>query len=106
SRARSDPAVRGRTSMLKRVLLVLVAGAFVASCTMSTTRPQDATTAVDAASRAMGATGLQSIRYVASGTQYAVGQSFVPGAPWPRFNLTSLVRTVDYPSGSGREEMV
>jgi hypothetical protein len=98
----------GRRIMLKRLLLGFTALAVVAAAALapSPSLAQDARTALDGAAKAMGATSLTSIRYVARGDQFAVGQSFVPGAPWPRFNLTSLVRTVDYASGAGREEMV
>ena len=30
-----------------------------------------------------------------TGSNFAVGQSTVPGAPWPRFNLKSYTRSVN-----------
>jgi glyoxylase-like metal-dependent hydrolase (beta-lactamase superfamily II) len=54
-------------------------------------------------SRAMGATKLRSIEITGAGAEYAVGQSVVPGAPWPRFTVTELVRALDYQAGVLRD---
>ena len=56
--------------------------------------------------RAMGATTLKSIVITASGVDYAVGQSVVPGAPWPRFTVTDFTRAVDYQASALRDEYV
>ena len=56
--------------------------------------------------RAMGATNLKSIVITASGVDYAVGQSVVPGAPWPRFTVTDFTRAVDYQASALRDEYV
>jgi glyoxylase-like metal-dependent hydrolase (beta-lactamase superfamily II) len=56
--------------------------------------------------RAMGATNLKTIEITASGVDYHVGQSLVPGAPWPRFNVTDFTRTVDYQAGALRDTYV
>jgi hypothetical protein len=54
--------------------------------------------------KAMGATNLKSIEIAGSGVDYAIGQSAVPGAPWPRFTVTDFTRGVDYQAGSLRDE--
>lgn len=56
--------------------------------------------------KAMGATNLKSIVITGSGVDYAVGQSVVPGAPWPRFNVTDFTRAVDYQASALRDEYV
>jgi glyoxylase-like metal-dependent hydrolase (beta-lactamase superfamily II) len=56
--------------------------------------------------RAMGATNLKSIEITASGVDYAVGQSVVPNAPWPKFNLTDYTRAIDYQASALRDEFV
>ena len=58
------------------------------------------------AARAMGASNLQSIRYSGSGSSYTVGQAPGPGAPWPRFELTKYVASVNYAPPVMREETV
>jgi hypothetical protein len=56
--------------------------------------------------KAMGATTLKSIEIAGSGVDYAVGQSAVPGAPWPRFDVTNFTRAADYQAGALRDEYV
>jgi glyoxylase-like metal-dependent hydrolase (beta-lactamase superfamily II) len=57
------------------------------------------------ASAAMGATQLKSIRYTAEGSGYTFGQAFTPGAPWPKINIHSQIRTINYDTASMREEI-
>jgi hypothetical protein len=54
----------------------------------------------------MGATDLKSIQYSGSGSTFAVGQNFDPSAPWPKFNVKSFTRAVNYETGSLRDEIV
>jgi glyoxylase-like metal-dependent hydrolase (beta-lactamase superfamily II) len=61
---------------------------------------------LDRIAKAMGATNLKSIVITGSGVDYAVGQSVVPGAPWPRFTVTDFTRTVDYQASALRDEYV
>jgi glyoxylase-like metal-dependent hydrolase (beta-lactamase superfamily II) len=61
---------------------------------------------LDRIARAMGATNLKSIVITASGVDYAVGQSVVPGVPWPRFTVTDFTRAVDYQASALRDEYV
>ena len=56
--------------------------------------------------KAMGATNLQSIVITGSGMDYAVGQSAVPGAPWPRFTVSDFTRAIDYQASALRDEYV
>jgi glyoxylase-like metal-dependent hydrolase (beta-lactamase superfamily II) len=61
---------------------------------------------LEAASKTLGADGLKTIQYSASGVSFPVGQSAVPGAAWPRFNIPSLTRSINYETASMREEQV
>ena len=61
---------------------------------------------IENAARSMGATNLQSIQYSGSGSSFTVGQAPGPGAPWPRFELTKYVASVNYAAGVMREETV
>jgi len=54
--------------------------------------------------KALGADGLKTLQYSATGTSYAVGQSQVPGAAWPRFNIPALTPSINYDTASMREE--
>ncbi len=57
---------------------------------------QDARTVIAAASKAMGADGLRTLEYSGSGSDFAFGQSYTPGAPWPKFTVKSYTRAIDF----------
>ena len=67
---------------------------------------QDARATLQGAAQALGADNLKSLTYAASGVNFAVGQSAVPGAAWPRFNIPSFSRAVNYETASLREEQL
>jgi len=67
---------------------------------------QDAKSVLDGVAKTMGAADLKSIQYSGSGSTFAVGQNPNPTAPWPRFNAKSFTRTVNYETGSLRDEIV
>jgi hypothetical protein len=59
---------------------------------------QDARAVLQAADRAMGASGLKSVQYSGSGWTAAFGQSHDPAGEypdWPRFEMPSYTRTID-----------
>lgn len=49
---------------------------------------------------------VQSIQYSGSGYHFALGQSVNPRAAWPKFNLKSYTRVINYLTASSQEEMV
>ena len=63
----------------------------------------DATAVLKRAAAAMGEP--KTLRYVAEGTGYTFGQAFVPGAAWPKITVHSQIRTINYDTGSMREEI-
>jgi glyoxylase-like metal-dependent hydrolase (beta-lactamase superfamily II) len=63
-------------------------------------------TGVAAAADAMGATNLNSIQFSGSGTNYAFGQAYTPGGPWPRFEVKNYVAAVDYQAPAMRLDML
>lgn len=67
---------------------------------------QGSRAALEAASKALGADGLKTIQYSASGVSFAVGQSPVPGAAWPRFNIPTFTRAINYETASLRDEQM
>ena len=87
--------------MAKRFLLVLVILAVTANLAVA----QDARAVVQAASAAMGVANLKSIQYTANGGWFgAFGQSFAPGENWPRTDIVTYTRTIDYEAKTSREE--
>src|SRR3989442_13194804 len=57
---------------------------------------QDAKTALDAASAALGATNLKTIEFSGRGSDFMFGQAYEGSIPWPRFNLPAYAVTIDY----------
>jgi hypothetical protein len=58
---------------------------------------QDATRDVVATvSKAMGADGLRTLEYAGSGFDFAFGQAYAPGEAWPKFNVKSYTRAIDF----------
>ncbi len=85
--------------LLVAVLPVVILGGGVA-------QEPDARTLAQTALTAMGGDNLTSIRYSGtSGYTTAVGQNYSPAQDWPAYELTSYTRTIDYESGSSREEL-
>jgi glyoxylase-like metal-dependent hydrolase (beta-lactamase superfamily II) len=67
---------------------------------------QDAKTVIENAVKAMGAGNLGSIRYSGSGFNYAFGQAVNPSSPWPKFNVKSYERVIDFDAGGAQQTMV
>ena len=67
---------------------------------------QDARSVLQAAAKAMGADSMKSIQYSGTGWQGAVGQNFSPEMDWPRFDLPSYTRTIDFDAKSSKDEFV
>ena len=67
---------------------------------------QSGSVTLDAVAKAMGAGDLKSIEFTATGLSFAVGQSNVPGQPWPQFTMKSFTRSVSYETASLRDDAV
>jgi glyoxylase-like metal-dependent hydrolase (beta-lactamase superfamily II) len=65
---------------------------------------QDAKTVLDAASTAIGATGLNSFQVSGRGFDYLFGQAYDGDSAWPRFNVSRYKLTIDYTVPAIREE--
>ena len=87
--------------MWKKLLFVLVLFGLVMP-QLST--GQDAKTVLAGVAKTMG--DVKSLQYSGSGSTFAVGQSAVPGEPWPRFNAKSFTRMINYDTVSMRDEIV
>ena len=66
---------------------------------------KDAGSVVADVGRTIGATGLKSIQYSATGTVSQFGQSYRPDGPYPKF-YAKYSRAVDYEKGVSREETI
>ncbi len=66
---------------------------------------QDAKSVVDSAAKAMGVENLGSVRYTASGLNYALGQAVNPTSPWPKFNVKLYERIIDFDAGAMSQTM-
>jgi glyoxylase-like metal-dependent hydrolase (beta-lactamase superfamily II) len=85
-----------------RTLTALVAGLALTVALSGCSRPSGAAAAADA----MGATALNSIQYSGTGSNYAFGQAYTPGGPWPRFEVKAYTAAVDYDAPAMRVEML
>ena len=65
---------------------------------------QDAKGVLESTIKNMG--DVKSIQYSGSGAQYNLGQSVSAGTPWPRSEIKSFTRTVDYDKLATRNEAV
>lgn len=67
---------------------------------------QDVQDVLQAAAENLGVTNMMSLQYSGTGWVGAVGQNFSPDLDWPQFDLTSYERTIDFSTGSSKEERV
>ena len=77
-------------------------GVALAIVVSACSRPSGAAAAADA----MGATDLNSIQFTGSGTNYAFGQAYTPGGPWPRFEVKTYTVAIDYQTPAMKLEML
>jgi glyoxylase-like metal-dependent hydrolase (beta-lactamase superfamily II) len=67
---------------------------------------QDAKTVIDSAAKTMGVLNLGSVRYTGSGLNFALGQAPNPSSPWPKFNVKTYERVIDFDAGATSQTMV
>jgi glyoxylase-like metal-dependent hydrolase (beta-lactamase superfamily II) len=85
-----------------RTMTALVTGLALAVAVSGCSRPSGAAAAADA----MGSTNLNSIQFSGSGTNYAYGQAYQPGGPWPRFEVKNYTAAVDYQTPAMKVDML
>src|SRR2546428_12251015 len=69
------------------------------------TSAQDARAVLQAASTAMGAANLKTIQYTGTGWNAGIGQSYSANDDWPKFEITTYARTIDYDARSSHEDL-
>jgi glyoxylase-like metal-dependent hydrolase (beta-lactamase superfamily II) len=60
---------------------------------------------LEAAAKALGATTLTSLQFSASGAEYAFGQAYHPGQPWPAFTVTNFAASINYATPAMRVDV-
>ena len=87
---------------MARRLLALVA---LLALMAGTAAAQDAKAVLQAAATAMGTNSVKTVQLSGTGWSGAVGQSYSPNDDWPRFDVTSYTRSIDYDARSSKEEL-
>ncbi len=86
--------------MAPRLLVVVAVLALTAA-----TAAQDARTVLQTAAKNIGADSLKTLQITGTGWNAAVGQSFSPTEDWPRFEISSYTKLIDYDAKSSREQI-
>ena len=95
-----------RPAILHSIRSGLVVGSalWLASC--AAPPREDASAVLARASQTMGATQLNTLRYSAEGTGNTFGQAYRADTVWPKITVHSVTRSVDYGTGTMRDEVV
>jgi glyoxylase-like metal-dependent hydrolase (beta-lactamase superfamily II) len=62
--------------------------------------------AVRAAANTLGAATIKTLQFTGSGANFSVGQNFTPSEPWPRVTVKSYTASINYDTGSMRQELL
>src|SRR5712672_364759 len=82
-----------------------VFGAILALAVAAISSAQQAD-ALKAAADALGVGKLKTLQFTGSGANFSVGQNFTPSEPWPRVTVKSYTATINYDTGSMRQELL
>src|SRR5262252_2844 len=85
--------------MTYRLSSVAVLAVMLAGCNS----PRTATSVLQDAEKALGS--VNSIQYTGTGMSAFFGQALTAGQEWPRRDLTSYTRTINYQQRSAKEEL-
>ena len=85
-----------------RTMTALVVALALAVAVSGCSRPSGVAAAADA----MGAANLKTIQFSGSGTNYAFGQAYTPGGPWPRFEVKTYTAAIDYQTPAMKVDML
>ena len=92
--------------MPRTLAALVIALISVASVFPPVAGAQTAATSLEKVAAALGAKDVRSLEIAGSGTIFAIGQNATPTMPWPRFNLKSFARSINYETASLRDELV
>ena len=83
--------------------LTITAAACALALGVATSAQNDA---IKAAADALGAASIKTLQFTGSGANFSVGQNYTPGEPWPRVTVKSYTASINYDTGSMRQELV
>ena len=86
-----------------RRLTILAFGWLLALATSSSAQQGEA---LKKAADALGASTIKTLQFTGSGANFSVGQNFTPSEPWPRVTVKSYSASINYDTGSMRQELV
>jgi len=81
----------------RRIVIVALFGLFLSACSRT---PQSV---VEDVAQKTGATGLKTIQYSGTGSAFRFGLSYEPTEPWPKLEMKSYTRVVDYEKGAWQD---
>jgi glyoxylase-like metal-dependent hydrolase (beta-lactamase superfamily II) len=87
-----------------RTVSAALAASLALAAPLSVHAQDDASAVLRRASAAMGANDLKTLRYTGAGTGASYGQAFKPDTRWPKLNIPSFTRQIDYGSAAMIEE--
>lgn len=89
-----------------RRLAVLIASAVLAAIPASAQQVpvKDVRSVLEASLKAMGGTNLKTIQYTAHGWNSRIGQTYTLAEDWPKYEVPSYTRAIDYDSQWSRED--
>lgn len=93
---------------LLQLIAALLIGVMVGVVNAQTKAPEKsaAELLLERAEKAMGMEQLKALQFIAQGSAGAIGQSFEPGKPWPKWKFTGYALLADYEHSALREEIV
>src|SRR5204862_889084 len=62
--------------------------------------------ALKAAGGTLGVATIKTLEFTGSGANFSVGQNFSPSEPWPRVTVKSYTASINFDTGSMRQELV
>jgi glyoxylase-like metal-dependent hydrolase (beta-lactamase superfamily II) len=87
-------------------VVAMMSGVLVSIGHAQNTQPARTSPALADAVAAMGSTLVGNVQFTATGSAYAMGQSFRPDGPWPAFKLASYKLDIDYILPAMRADLV
>src|SRR5438876_6350310 len=87
---------------MRRLMTFAVACVLALAVVPSAQQPD----ALKAAADALGATKIKTLQFTGSGANFSVGQNFTPNDPWPRVTVKSYTASINYDTGSMRQELL
>src|SRR5262249_46321202 len=93
---------RAGGTMKKQILAAIS----LAALTVWTTSAQDAKSVIASASKTLGVESLKTVRFSATGYDFALGQAPNPSSPWPKFVNKSYTRAIAFDALASRVDRV